>query len=85
MLYGYMGVITGLYSVNGKENGNYYSILGAYKDLGRHNNLSVYPPSSRPRRLKDNVLWAGIGDGHLHLHCFPGNLVVHSPATSHTV
>ena len=30
LYWGYIGVMLGLYWDNGKENGNYYSILGLY-------------------------------------------------------
>ena len=33
----HIGVIHGLYRDNGKENGNYYSILGSYRDNGKLN------------------------------------------------
>ena len=37
----------GLYWDNGKENGNYYSILGLCRDTGQGGSFVVYPSLSR--------------------------------------
>ena len=54
----YMGFILGLYWDNGKENGNYYSILGLlYRDNGKENgNYYSTPDLFLPFRVKAPLL-----------------------------